>query len=88
MRKLTSIVLLLFAAPTYGSAHQTQGPVTPQLLQARSAYVHNMSGHPQAADRVYLELVRWGRFQLVGDIAAADVAIVIDFNATLAGIAS
>jgi hypothetical protein len=68
MRPLFGVLLLTSLA--FGANH---APLPKQLLEAKTAYIQNLSGSSATLDRCYSELSKWGRFQLVADPKEADI---------------
>ena len=66
----TSALVLL--APQMAQTN-TKGTVPGKVLAARTTYVENRTSSAEIQNHVYLELAKWGRFQIVDSPRKADL---------------
>jgi hypothetical protein len=81
MKTVFAIVLLSATA----LAVAKHAPLPPQLIQAKTVYIQNDSGHANLADRCYEELTKWGRFKVVSDPKTADIVFRIHTRSVSTG---
>jgi hypothetical protein len=81
------MVLLLgwFVATGPLSAHTRHAPLSPKLLEAKTACIDNRTGEAQIADRAYDELQKWGRFQVVPAGQRCDVVFLFTTQSYVTG---
>jgi hypothetical protein len=53
----------------------TKEPLPAKVLAARTIYVENRTSNAEIQNNVYLELAKWGRFQIVDSPKKADVVL-------------
>lgn len=70
MRKSLLFPFMLLTASGWAGSHAT---LPKALMEAKTAYVDDVSWHSSVGDQCSKELKRWGRFKLVGDQKEADL---------------
>jgi hypothetical protein len=86
LRKLFCSVLALSLAFTpVARAQQSStpsAPIPPQILSAHTVFISN-GGSDSGYSKLYSNMQRWGRYQLVDSPAQADLIFEIHFDSTL-----
>lgn len=80
---LAGAITLLLAPSAH--AQQAHAPAHPSLVEAKTAYIHNLSDYADATDLLYEQLQRWGRYRVVGDPREADLVFVIEVTTRSTG---
>lgn len=75
MRKSLLFLAMLVAASGWSGSHAT---LPKALMEAKTAYVVDVSWHSSVGDQCSDELKRWGRLKLVGDQKEADLVFHLD----------
>jgi hypothetical protein len=82
---LSAILLALFVVPANihaSTKHRKDVPEAPlpaSIISARTVFLANGGGSALAFDEFYSQMKAWGRFQLVGSPAEADVVVELRF---------
>lgn len=66
-------LLLILGVPVLGE--EKYAPLPKPITDAKTVYVLNQTGAPEAADRAYKELRSWGRFVIVEKQEDADLVL-------------
>jgi hypothetical protein len=71
------VVAVALVGPQIAQAKQanTKTPLPANVLSARKIYVDNRTGDATMQNSAYLELAKWGRFQIVDSPQKADVVL-------------
>ena len=75
----------LLAALSIPAIATEKAPLPAKLTTAKSAFVVNDGVPAKLLDKVYSELKKWGRFQLVESKQDADIVITLSRGATSGG---
>jgi hypothetical protein len=76
MKKLAVVLATLLMAVSV-AAKAVKAPLPDALINAKTIYIDNESGHAEMLDRAYDELKKWGRYTVVQDSSQADVVLVL-----------
>lgn len=76
MKIVTSVFVaaVMLAGPQVAQAIP-KTPLPVNVLSARKIYVDNRTGDAAIQNNAYLELAKWGRFQIVDSVQRADVVL-------------
>lgn len=76
-RALLLASLLLLVAPLAAPAKTKHAPLPDLVLQAKTVYIVNLTGHAAFRDKAYDELTKWGRYKVVSKREDADLIFVL-----------
>ncbi len=68
---------MVYGVPAFAKKSKQRAPLPHSVFQAKRVYIENRSGRAQIGDRVYDELLKWGRFQVVTDPKNADLILLL-----------
>jgi hypothetical protein len=60
-------------------------PLPAQVLTAKTIFIDNQAGYASIGDKVYDELRKWGRYQVVDSPGKADIVLLLSAKEYLAG---
>lgn len=80
MRK--TVVFLLLSVVAMAADH---APLPQKLLAAKTIYIDNRSSYSTIADKVYSELTKWNRFQVVDSPDKADIVFLLSSTVQTSG---
>ena len=76
MKTLTCVATAAFVLLAPQMAQTNTKAVLPgRVLTARTIYVENRTSNSEIQNHVYLELAKWGRFQIVDSPKKADMVL-------------
>jgi hypothetical protein len=76
--KATALVLVagvMLVGPQAARGNTKAVPLPEKALAARTIYVDNRTNSAEIQNQVYLELAKWGRFEIVDSAKKADVVL-------------
>jgi len=76
-------VLILLALPAFAKSNKM--PLPQQVMNAKTIYIDNQSGHAEFGDRAYDELKKWGRYQIVDAADKADIILLLSAKEYVGG---
>jgi hypothetical protein len=81
-RALRSVVLgslLAWSLSAVAKHHEVvpPAPLPAKVINAKTIFIQNDSGHAEIADKAYRALSAWGRYQIVDSSAKADLIVIL-----------
>ncbi len=75
---------VMLLGPEMAKGNTKAAGVPEKVLAARKIYVENRTNDAELQNDAYLELAKWGRFQIVDNVKKADVVLRLNGGSTAA----
>jgi hypothetical protein len=85
---LLVVVALTLCHPTLARANEKHSSLPFSALSARTVYVDNQTTSAELQNTAYMELAKWGRFQIVDSLRKADLVIRLSSGNSVRFVAS